>query len=55
MSNRSAVSFIVIGTADRPEAIRFFRRRARVWPETGACAPHPIDLPWYLPGMDFSV
>jgi hypothetical protein len=37
------------------EAIRVFRRRARVWPETGACAPHPIDLPWYLPGMDFSV
>jgi hypothetical protein len=40
---------------DGSEAIRVFRRRTRVWPETGACAPHPIDLPWYLPGMDFDV
>jgi hypothetical protein len=60
MGDRSAVSFISIGTTDQPkrsalsgDALAFSRRPA---PD----APHPIDLPWYLPGMylpgmDFSV
>jgi hypothetical protein len=55
MSKRSAVPFIAIGTADQPKRSAFSRRRVHVWPETGAYAPHPIGLPWYLPEMDFSV
>jgi hypothetical protein len=54
MNNRSAAPFIAMENGSA-EAIRFFRRRAHVSPESRACAPHPIDLPWYLPEVDFSV
>jgi len=54
MSNRSAVSFIAIGRVSRSDPRLPAKRALHASSETGACAPHPIDLPWYLPGMDFS-